>query len=274
MQKLFITIFLSAILITNLAFGKKVNIIYTANINATYKDCNCGSKPLGGLDRIKTYIDEFRSKNKQTLLIDGGNYFNSYSFIELNEIALQSLSFLNYDLLTPGVHVFLENQNFYKKYSKKYNNKIINSNTNLYLNKYKDIQFSEIKIRFFGFVSPDLFKYTHKPEWLSLSYQINKLEYLNDGLNIVIYNGYLSDAQEFLNKYNRFDALLLSSDQQTGTWKSGHTIIIGGGHDAESIALIEISVGENSKKITVNYIDMDDSIQPNENIVKLFDVID
>lgn len=273
MQKIFITIFLSAIFISNLAFGRKVNLLYTANINATYKDCNCGSNPLGGLNRIKTYIDDFRKKNKNILVIDGGNFFNSYSFKELNNSAFESLSLLNYDLLTPGFHIFLENQDLYNKFSKKYFNHIVNSNSNLNLNNFKDYNINDVKIRFFGFVSPDLFKYTQKPVWLNLSNQINGLDYLADGINIIVYNGYLSDAQNFLKMYNRFDALLLSSDQQSGTWQTGNTTIIGGGHDAESIALVEIFVNEKSKEFKVNYIEMDDSIRSNKSIMHMFENI-
>jgi len=116
-----------------------------------------------------------------------------------------------------------------------------------------------------------LFKYTKKPDWLKLSNQIHDLDYLEDGLNILVYNGYLSDAQIFLKSYNKFDALLLSSDQQTGTWQSGNTIIIGGGHDAESIALVEISVSGKSKEFKVSYIEMDSSIQSNKSIMQLFE---
>jgi len=271
MQKFSINTFLNALILTNLVFGSEINLLYTANINATYKHCNCGSNPLGGINRIKTYIDDFHSKNNNTLLIDGGNFFNSYSFKELNNSAFISLSMLNYDLLTPGFHIFLENRDLYNKYKKKYFKQIVNSNSNLNLNKFKDYKINDIKFRFFGFVSPNLFKYTKKPDWLKLSNQIHDLDYLEDGLNILVYNGYLSDAQIFLKSYNKFDALLLSSDQQTGTWQSGNTIIIGGGHDAESIALVEISVSGKSKEFKVSYIEMDSSIQSNKSIMQLFE---
>ena len=157
MQIFLRTIILSAILL-NIAFGNKVNILYTANINAAYQDCDCGSNPLGGINRIKTYFDKFRAQNKNTLVIDGGNFFNSYQFIELNNNALESLSLLNYDLLTPGVHIFLEDKILYNKYSKKYFNQIVNSNSNLKLNNYKDFTVNGIKLRFFGFISQKLFE--------------------------------------------------------------------------------------------------------------------
>ena len=129
------TILISTIFFSNILFGNKINILYTANINATYKNCACGSNPLGGIDRIKTYIDDFRMNNTNTIVIDGGNFFNSYPFIELNNKVFKSLSLLNYNLLAPGIHLFFENNNLYDQYSKKYYNSLINSNSNLNLNK-------------------------------------------------------------------------------------------------------------------------------------------
>ncbi len=270
MKNILRTIILSAILV-NIAFGNKVNILYTANINATYKDCNCGSNPLGGINRIKTYIEEFRSENNNTLVIDGGNYFNSYQFLELNMYVLESLSLLNYDVITPGLHIFLEDKNLFNQYSKKYYNQIISSNSNLKLLNFKDFTVDGIKIRFFGYISPKMFKYIPMSEWLSLKDQINSLKYLNNGQNIIIYNGYLEGAKKFLKEFNQFDALFLSSDQQNGTWQMGKTTIIGGGHDAESIALVKITVVDNNSEFDVKYIEMDNSIRSDQSIIQLFE---
>lgn len=273
-MKIFIRIIILSAIILNFVFAKKINLLYTANINATYKNCDCGSNPLGGIDRLKTYIDDFQSQNKNTLLVDGGNFFNSYSFLELNKKALESLSILDFDLFTPGVHIFQEKKQLYDQYKKKYYNRIICSNSNLNLINYKDFNISNTKIRFFGFISPEMFKHSKKPDWLFLNNYLKNIEYINDGINIIIYNGYLEDAQKFLKMYNDFDILLLSLDQQTGTWKTGNTIIIGGGHDAESIALVEISIYKNSPEFKVNYIDMNNSIKSDASIMKLFDGIE
>ncbi|MCK5032997.1 MAG: hypothetical protein KAS18_05165 [Calditrichia bacterium] len=264
------TILISTVFFVNILFGNKVSILFTANINATYQNCNCGSNPLGGIDRIKTYIDDFRKNNINTIVIDGGNIYNSYPFIEINNAVYQSLSLLNYDLLAPGVHLFFENKNLYNQYSTKYYKDIINSNSNLNLNKSKDFIIDNVKIRFFGYISPDLFKYSAKPDWLILNEDIVEYEYILDGINVLLYNGYLQNAQKFIKIYKKFDLLLLSSDQQEGIWKTGSSVIVGGGHDAESIAVIEILVEGKSASYNVNYVKMDNSITSDKSILKLF----
>jgi len=271
---IFIRILLLSTIIVNIAFAKKIQILYTANVNATYKNCDCGPNPLGGIDRLKTYIDDFRNKNKDFLLIDGGNFFNSYPFPELNRKALESLSMLNFDLFAFGFHAFIAEKKIYDNFSKKYFKDIICSNSNLKYKNYIDFKFNDTKLRFFGFISPKLFKHTKQPEWLKINNKFNNIEYLKNGLNIVIYSGYLEDAQKFLKENSEFDALLLSSDQQTGNWKVGNTTVIGGGHDGESIVLVEIIFLDNKPEFNVEYIDMDSSIQSDESITELFKSIE
>jgi hypothetical protein len=269
MQSYIKRILIFVIFFTNISFSTQVNILYTANINATYQNCNCGSNPLGGIDRIKTYFDDFRTKNPNTLVIDGGNFFNSYSFWELNKKAYESLLILNYDLISPGIHIFFESKAFYNQYYKKLSKILINSNSNLVLNKSQDFKINDINIRIFNYISSELFKYSIKPNWINLKDELENIEYISNGINIIIFCGYLEKAQEFLKKYNKFDILFLSADQREGTWKSGKSIIVGGGHDAESVALVEIN-----KNITtamkVKYAKMDGSIVSDKSILKLF----
>jgi len=270
-MQIFLRIILLSAIIVNITFAKKIQLLYTANVNATYKNCDCGPNPLGGIDRLKTYIDDFRNKNPDALLIDGGNFFNSYPFPELNIKALESLSMLNFNLFSLGFHVFIEEKNIYDNFSKKYYKNIISSNSNLEFQNYKEFLINNTKLRFFGFISPKLFKYTEQPEWLKLKNKLYNVEYLKNGINIFIFNGYLEDAEEFTKNNTEFDLILLSTDQQTGKWKVGNTTIIGGGHDAESIALVEILLNEKGTEFDVKYIDMDSSIKSDESVLVLFE---
>lgn len=265
-------IILSIVLFT-FTFGeeKKINLLYTANINATYTNCDCGSNPLGGIDRMKSFFDEFRLKNKNTIVIDGGNFFNSYSYIDLNNNALESLSFLKYDLLSPGMHIFLEEKDLFSQYSKRYVKQIVNSNCNLLFNKFQDLEVDKLKIRFYSYISPKLFKHSPKPEWLIINNKIDDIRYLDKGINVIIYCGFFEDAKMFLSANNKFDIALLSGDQQKGIWNTEKTVIIGGGHDAESVAVVEILLKNNKPEISMEYVDLDDSIKSDRGIIQLFE---
>ena len=77
-------------------------IIYTSNINGTIENCGCGSDPLGGIDRVKSFIDKFETENKNIYIIDGGDYFNSYPYPTLNDAMSNALFLINYDCIVPG----------------------------------------------------------------------------------------------------------------------------------------------------------------------------
>lgn len=250
--------------------GKNVNLLYTANINATYKNCDCGPNPLGGIDRLKTFISDFRIKNSNTILIDGGNIFNSYPFVELNLKVLKSLSILQYDLFSPGIHIFFEKEIIYKEFYNKYKNSIMNSNSNLTKERYKDFKINDINIRLYSYISSELFKYSDKPDWLKLTRNIEDINYTTNGVNILIFNGYLNEAKDFLNIENQFDLVLLSSEQIKGKWQFQNTTILGVGHDAESIALVEISSSKDNLKFIITFFDMDSSIKSDNTIKNIF----
>ena len=254
--------------------GNNINILYTANINATFKDCNCGKNPLGGLNRIKTYVDEYRKNNQNVLFIDGGNFFNSYKYTELNQSTLKALDFLQYDLLTVGTHIFVEDRTFLNEFLGNFSKTILNSNCNLNTNKIKEFKINGTRIKFYAFISPTVFKYSKQPEWLTISNNIENTKSLPGEINILIYNGYKTDAEIFLKNNNNIDILFLSYDQQVGIWKYGNTTMIGGGHDGESIALVEISETNNNRQIQLNYINMDSSIKSNSEILQLFQKFD
>ena len=70
------TILISTIFFVNILFGNKVSILFTANINATYQNCNCDSNPLGGIDSYtfkarKREEIRFRSKTFEKVVEQG-----------------------------------------------------------------------------------------------------------------------------------------------------------------------------------------------------------
>lgn len=270
-MKLF-KILLFIIFFANQGYPERVYLLYTANINATMENCNCGSDPLGGIDRIKTFVDQFRYEKENVLFIDGGNFFNSYIYDELNNSMIEIMSLMNYNIISPGMHLFINSKMFFKKYKQNFKQIAICSNSNLKLNKFKKLEIESIKIRIYGYISQENFKYTSMPEWLELDNRFNFETGDSGELIVLIFNGYLSAAEKFIDDHNNIDLILLSHDQQEGKWKKGNTTIIGGGHDAESVAVIEINKSENFD-IKLEYKKMEKSIPPNvlvTSIVKEF----
>ena len=57
------------------AESKKIRIVSTANVHGETDPCGWKKKPLGGLARKATIIDELRSEGFDVLVLDAGNLF-------------------------------------------------------------------------------------------------------------------------------------------------------------------------------------------------------
>jgi hypothetical protein len=76
-----------------------ITILYTANLNGVLRDCGCGQEKLGGIARLKTAIEHFRSQHAETYLIDAGDHLPSYKYPEKGREILKELSQLQYDFM-------------------------------------------------------------------------------------------------------------------------------------------------------------------------------
>ena len=101
MKKLFILIILTlfALSYSSLFSAKDVVIIYTGNINGSLRDCGCSGEKMGGLARIKAFVDNIRQKNKQTYLIDTGDLFTSYYNPDKSLFLSSIIKDMNYDFI-------------------------------------------------------------------------------------------------------------------------------------------------------------------------------
>jgi len=218
-------------------------IIYTSNINGAIENCGCGVDPLGGIDRIKSFIDQFRKDNENVLLIDGGDYFNSYPFPALNEAMYKALIHIKYDCVVPGDQEFVEGDDFFLKYSSFLKDKLLLSNGGSGYKKNVEANFGNYQVRIFGYLSPYIFDFIEKPKELNLSNFVN--EHSNKSkqneLKLAVIHGYLSNAEQVADEDTSIDLILLAHDQRRGIWKKNNTPIIGNGKDAEYISIIKVS---------------------------------
>jgi len=249
-------------------YAEKINIIYTANINATLENCNCGSQSLGGLDRIKSFINDYKTNDANTVFIDGGNYFNSYPYTELNETMLLLIPVLDFNIMSPGYYCFLEQKPFVDKYLKNTKDKIISTNSNLSETIHRTVKINQVNLQFYNFIDSRIFKYSKKPDWLNLNEDI-KVNSNNRDIFILIYHGFVDDAIEFIKKHNNFDLILLSYDQQKNIWKIDETTIVGCGSDAEYIAIIEITKNKYKTEINTDFKAVDNTIEPDIKVTEM-----
>jgi len=184
---------------------------------------------------------------------------------------IKSLNFLNYDVLSPGNNLLLENKNFLETLTSRYGNKILSSNSNIYDKKYISKKTKSFNVNIFNYISPGSFTYFKVPSWFSYNTFPEKNIIYGNGLNILIYHGWFSDLEKEIKNFQNFQLILLSHDQQLNTWELDGITVVGAGEDAKYVVVIDVQNASNEYKFNVSFEKMNDSIHSHSSIVSLSD---
>ncbi len=236
----------------------KTIILYTANINGSIQNCKCGTNPLGGVDRLVSFIDQFRKDHSETILIDGGDFFNSYPFPQLNSVMLRTIPLLKYDIMVPGENLYMEPGLFADQFSLQLQNRLLISNNKNSATKYSLFQIQGWNIYVWSYLAPEVFKYSDKPTDLTLGkFTIPKdFKKTAKDLHILIYHGVFEGLAGLLGENPEIDLVLSAHDQQKGTIDLEGRQVICTGRDAEVVAIIEFDLNPDKYSFSTEYQDI------------------
>ncbi|GAB4332028.1 MAG: hypothetical protein Kow0037_09100 [Calditrichia bacterium] len=95
-------------------------IAYTANLNANLQPCGCGDVDLGGLTRIAGVVEKLREKYPDLVLLDAGDWLNSFPLTETDTLVAKILGSLPYTAINLGDQEFVEGEGFLTEIKKRY----------------------------------------------------------------------------------------------------------------------------------------------------------
>lgn len=218
-------------------------IIYTSNVNGSIENCGCGSDPLGGLNRVKSVIEKFKEEHENVLVVDGGDFFNSYPYPSLNDAMYKALRLINYDCVVPGDQEMVEGSEFFSTYISELKQKVVLSNSGIEYQQVFEKSFGINHLMVYGYLSPDVFDFIEKPEDLKLSIFMGEKPHKaeNNLFRIAVIHGYLSNAEQFAIENSNINLILLAHDQRKGIWDKNGVIIVGNGKDSEYISVIKVT---------------------------------
>jgi 2',3'-cyclic-nucleotide 2'-phosphodiesterase (5'-nucleotidase family) len=269
-QKLVFWQILIIILIVGNLKSADFKILFSANINGNLENCNCGKFPLGGIGRIKSFIDEFKKYNKNCIVIDGGDFFNSYPYPKLNHAMLNSLELINYDLILPGDQEFVEGIEFFNIVRGKLRNKILISNLSNQKDIKKRFRFNDKDVEIYAYLSPSSFRFIRKPKNIALTtFSLLQNSINHNACNIVIYHGPLEEAELLAKKYQWIDLILLAHEQTLNTNQSAPVQIVGCGQDSEYISVVVAEQLNGIWKFNINQKPIEPTIQEDSKIVQI-----
>lgn len=85
-----------------LLFKKNITILYTHSLNGNLDGCSCPSQPKGGAVKRSFYLQEFRKKNNDILLIDGGDFSKPIKDDLVTGYILKAYEKMAYDVVGIG----------------------------------------------------------------------------------------------------------------------------------------------------------------------------
>ena len=225
-----------------------VEILFTANLNGSIENCNCGNPPLGGLDYMSTLIKERRARSYPVFYIDGGDYFNSYPYIELDQAALQILMILQPDGFLPAEQEFQEDEKLIKCLFDSTN--ILGSNF-----QYNDFAengllsknlASDKKMILTGYLSPESFSGRIAEKLLFSDKKFRQVydKLQKENILVVVFHGTKPALDRFIALYPGTDLILWAHEQSRDIELSAKPAIVGGGSDGEHLVIVNLSFGK------------------------------
>ena len=240
-------------------------ILYVANINGTLENCGCGKEPLGGVDRLMTVIEQSREKYQDLLVLSGGDYFNSYSFLPLNTAMLGALRLLHFDLFVPGDQEFVENEQFTAQIQALLGKSWFASNTGQSRPAIRTFNFTSQRINIIAYLSPACFSFIPKPDYLQLDKILPVLPEKDiHTFNCMICHGTLAEANDLARQYPQLDLILLGHEQYPSSRLIGNTTVLGSGRDGECVALLQVKRSSAGWEIDQTRINLTESIPVHE----------
>ena len=269
MKKIFIwCIFIAFSGIFSMVPASDRYIVYTANINAMLQNCGCGQIRLGGLDRIKTFTDSLRTVHRDIIMIDGGDFLNSYPFPELDKATLTAFEGLHYTLMVPGEHEFVEGLKFFTNLTDRFSGQMLLSNAGMADGDgfIKEYRFDGC--RFTAVLSASCFDYIEKPTELQfLDLKETKTDEAGGKVfEVMIYHGLFSQLVKDIEKIPLPDMILLSHDQFMGVQQLKGIPVVGAGKDGEQVVVIRLSDGN---KYDVDFKKITEDLRPDPVITSI-----
>lgn len=250
-----------------------IEILFLANLNGNIENCHCGNPSLGGLPQIFTIINEKRTNNPDILVIDGGDFLNSYPFEALNRTVIEIYHRLNPDYIILGDQEFYESTSFTRYLINGLADKILAGNytvNEVSLNPSMRLPSSEnSSVSLISFLDQKAFVYREMSEMLHFDQALFDRIYQQlpeEDFSIALFHGPKRQLDWFRKTYSRIDLILFGHEQSYFTDLQGKPAVIGGGSDGEHLMHIKVYYRPDGYEIQSKAIPVTLQIEAHEQI--------
>lgn len=245
------------------AYSENIEIIFTADTYASLYPCgHCDSSVGGGVTRRATVIKEEKTKNKNVILVDGGNFTAGQPWEDTKANAnldkQMSLTYykimqaMGYDAVGIGQGEFNFGEKFFKEVLTRLSLPLVSSNMRCEgVSQFIVKKLGDIKVAVIGLTSVDISKkYSIEIEDYELALK-DVIRKVNQDVQLIILTSTLSDQYtiSLVKKFPEINIVLLSGDltSYVVSEKIGETLFIRPSFEGKSLRLINLDLDK--KKI-------------------------
>jgi 2',3'-cyclic-nucleotide 2'-phosphodiesterase (5'-nucleotidase family) len=151
----------------NILHPNELRILYTSSLNGNLDGCTCKVNPISGLVKRGYWIEEYRNKYPNVIIVDTGDSISDARDLKKAKAIYESFSLLKYDAYLPGESDFsIGVQNFFET-SKNANligtnfiyNPGIFSKSIIFGSHEKTLDLNNIRVRILGLLHEDTMLY-------------------------------------------------------------------------------------------------------------------
>ncbi len=93
-----------------------ITVLFTNNTNGIAEICDCGTVPLGGLARRKSFFESVQKRTSAVLKLDAGDFLDAFGFnAKKDELVIQLYRELGYDAVNIGDQEFANGSEFIRQ---------------------------------------------------------------------------------------------------------------------------------------------------------------
>lgn len=108
--------------------AQTLRLAYTANLNGNLEACNCGDENLGGMVRLASAVDSLRQKYPDLILVDSGDFLNTYLITKADRLMWFFMAELNFDAIGVGDQEYVEGRLFLLARQEQYPLRLLSQN--------------------------------------------------------------------------------------------------------------------------------------------------
>jgi 2',3'-cyclic-nucleotide 2'-phosphodiesterase (5'-nucleotidase family) len=273
-------IFLLGIL--QLVSAQRLIIIYTSNVNCNLEACDCETTRLGGMVYLAQHLDSLRNNHPELILVDSGDFFNSYSLPQVNTIMWDFIYRLQYDAIGLGDQEFVEGTKFLNSLLSTLTLPFVGSNLSIKnrslseVNEFVVVNRNILKIGILGVILPSSFSFI-RPDQLffdppesQVAKTLDKLKTVTQ-FNILLVHGSFQTGIYFAEKFPEIQVVIAGHSQEKESLQKGNQFITQAGYDGQYLGFLEVKISEEKIDYTNRFLPVHSKLGENPDFRKKID---